>query len=755
MVLKNISQMLKQFLFLIFFSSQLVTASAQKAADYVEGSVKGINQNNEKQALPMANVYWKDTQTATTTNQKGEFKIKKVEDSNELIVSFVGYVSDTLEVAGNKVVEVILEESIELSQVDVVTRKKTIETDFLNPIGVKKIGEEELLKAACCNLSESFETNPAVDVSFTDAVTGTRQIMMLGLAGPYTQITRENMPDIRGLSAVYGLTYIPGTWVEGIQLIKGTGSVANGYESIAGQINVELRRPESMDKLYFNAYANEEGRLEANANMKFKISKNWSSALLLHGSTHKIKHDRNDDGFLDKPLLEQYVVLNRWELRNEHGLHLELGAKGTYIDNIGGQVAFNLENDEGTTNAWGMHMETKRIEGWTKIGKVNLEKPYQSFGLQLSGAYHDQHSFFGLNNYDASQSTFYANMMFQSILGNTNHKYRAGLSFQFDDYKEGLNLINYDRQEQVPGVFLEYTYTYLEKFNLVVGIRADYHNIFGAFVTPRLHIRYAPAEKTIIRLSGGRGQRTANIISENTGLLASSRELVIQGDGSDKPYGLEPEVAWNYGINFTQHFTLDYREGLISLDFYRTNFENQIVVDLDQNPQQAFFYNLEGDSYSNSFQAQVDYEVFKRFDIRLAYRWYDVKTNYDGELQTKPLVAENRAIANLAYETRKYWKFDYTLNWQGNKRIPDTYSNPEEYQLVVKSPDFFTMNFQITKSWRKLFEVYAGVENLMEYKQENPILASDQPFSPYFESSLVWGPIFGRSFYVGLRYKIK
>jgi outer membrane receptor for ferrienterochelin and colicins len=265
----------------------------------------------------------------------------------------------------------------------------------------------------------------------------------------------------------------------------------------------------------------------------------------------------------------------------------------------------------------------------------------------------------------------------------------------------------------------------------------------------------APTEKTIIRLSGGRGQRTANIISENTGLLASSREIIIQGGENDKPYGLNPEVAWNYGINFTQHFTLDYREGLISLDFYRTDFENQIVVDLDQSPQQAVFYNLDGESYSNSFQAQVDYEVVKRLDVRLAYRWYDVKTNFNGELKAKPLVAENRAFANLAYETRKYWKFDYTLNWQGNKRIPFTQSNPEEFQLATTSPDFFTMNFQVTKSWRKLFEVYAGVENLLDYKQENPILASAQPFSPYFESSLVWGPYFRKKFLCGVKVQNK
>ncbi|OQX97263.1 MAG: hypothetical protein B6I20_12985 [Bacteroidetes bacterium 4572_117] len=611
------------------------------------------------------------------------------------------------------------------------------------------------LQAACCNLSESFETNPSVDVSFTDAVTGTRQIMMLGLAGPYTQITRESIPDVRGFSAIYGLSYIPGPWIEGIQLIKGTGSVANGYESIAGQINVELRKPESMDKLFFNAYANEGGRLEANLNLQQDINNRWKTGLLLHASNNASKHDKNKDGFLDNPLSEQYIALNRWKFSSNNGLHFQAGVKGTYIDKIGGQLAFDLENDEGTTNAWGMHLQMKRLEGWTKIGKVNQAKPYQSIGFQLAGALHQQHSFFGLNKYELGQNSFYSNLLFQSIIGNTNHKYRAGFSFQYDDYKEELNNIIFDRLEYVPGVFFEYTYSYLTKFNIVAGLRTDYHNLFGMFVTPRLHVRYAPTKKTIIRLSGGRGQRTANIISENSGLLASSRQFIIHGNGSSNLYGLKPEIAWNYGISLTQHFTIDYRDGFVSIDFFRTEFDNQIIVDIDQNPQQVNFYNLNGKSFSNSFQAQVDYELIKRLDFRLAYRWYDVQSTINGVLRPKPLIAQHRAFINLAYQTRKYLTFDYTLNWHGNKRIPNTLTNPTEYRLEEQSPHFFMMNIQISKSWRKLFDVYLGVENVLNYTQDNPILSTNQPFSQYFDSSLIWGPVFGRKIYIGLRYKIK
>jgi outer membrane receptor protein involved in Fe transport len=739
------------FLILLLFLS-VYSAKAQHAHEALEGTVKGQDSKGEQYPLFGATVYWQNSKISASTDENGAFHIHMPKFQDQLVVSFVGYISDTIEYKDQEQIEIVLIESNQLDEVLIVKRKKGIESEYLNPIGVKKVGEKELSKAACCNLSESFETNPTVDVAYSDAVTGAKQIMMLGLAGPYTQITRENMPDIRGLSAIFGLTYIPGTWIDGIQLIKGTGSVANGFESIAGQINVELKRPETMEKLYFNAYGSQEGRLEANLNLKHQFQNHFGTGLLLHASNNSFKHDGNMDGFIDMPLFQQYVIQNRWELENEHGLHFEIGAKGTYIDNEGGQIG---DHSNLFTQPWEMHQLTKRIESWLKLGKVSESKPNSSVGLQLSGIYHDQEAVYGINIYTARQASFYGNLIYQGIFNNTNHKFRTGLSLMADNYIEKLNGNSYDRVETVPGTFIEYTYSYLEKFNLVAGLRADYHNIFGAFLTPRVHIRYAPVEKTIIRLSAGRGQRTANIFSENIGILASSRQILIEGDNSDKPYGLNPEVAWNYGINLTQHFTIDYRDGLISMDFYRTDFDNQIIVDMDRNPQQAVFYNLNGESYSNSFQAQVDYELLKRFDVRLAYRWFDVKTSFDGVLLRKPLVSEHRAFINLAYETRKFLKFDYTLNWQGNKRIPSTASNPDEYQLSLISPSFIVMNFQVSKSWQKGFEIYAGAENLLDYKQENPIIASDQPFGQYFDGSMIWGPVFGRNIYLGLRYKIK
>lgn len=728
---------------------------AQKEAGFISGKVTEMNEDSTETPLIGVNVYWAGTQYGATTDAEGNFTIGYTTESDRLVFSYVGYQSDTVIITDNRFISVILKHHREIDAATIVHRQRSLHISAIDPVKIEKIGEKELLKAACCNLSESFETNPSVDVTFTDAVTGTRQIQMLGLAGPYTQITRENMPDVRGLSAIYGLTYIPGPWISGIMLNKGTGSVVNGYESIAGQIDVQLREAEAMDRLYFNAYVNEDSRIEGNLMLKSHPVERLGTALFLHASNSTMRIDKNEDGFMDMPLTKQYIALNRWEFHDEKGTHLEFAMKGLYVDNTGGQTEFKPERDKGSQEIWGMHNLTKRFEGWAKAGKANPDKPWQSIGLQIAGVYHQQDAYFGLNTFDGLQRSFYANLIFQGILGNTAHKFRTGASYQYDYINEWLNHDEYSRNESVPGIFYEYTYSYLETFNAVAGIRADYHNSFGLFFTPRLHLRYAITPGSILRASVGRGQRTASVLSENIALLSSSRQIIFMGDEPSFPYGMKPETAWNFGLNFTRNFSIDYRQGTFTADLYHTRFTSQVIVDLDQSPQQALIYNLDGKSFSNSLQLQLDYELIKRLDIRLAYRFYDVRTTYSGTLRDKPLVSKHRSFVNAAYETRNHWKFDATFNWQGTKRIPDTESNPAEFQLSSRSPGYSLVNAHISKTWREKFELYAGVENVFNFKQKHPIIASDEPFGPYFDSSLIWGPVFGRNIYMGLRLRIK
>lgn len=734
--------------------AEKVTSDKEVTSDGVTGSVTEIGAGGEKKALFGANVYWMNTTKGTITDEEGRFSLDREEEAHMLIISYVGYGNDTLHVDGPSEVEVEFSTALVLGEVSVVHRIKPTSFSFSSVYKIQNISEKELTKAACCNLSESFETNPSVDVSFTDAVTGARKIEMLGLAGPYVQITRENMPDIRGLSTIYGLTYTPGPWIEGMQLNMGAGSVVNGFESITGQINVELRKPETSDKFYLNLYGNSAGRMEANINTAYAINEQWHGATLLHGNTRPFQLDDNEDGFVDHPTGSQLIALQRFKYANENGFESQLGIKVTYMDQVGGQMDFDPDQDRDQQVSWGSRMNTKRFEGWAKAGKVFKDRPYSSIGFQLSGVIHRQDAYFGMNDYLADQQSLYSNLIYQSILGSTNHQYRTGLSFQLDQTQESLSFGNFDRNEWVPGAFLEYTYNYMDMFSVVAGLRADYHNDYGAFVTPRLHLRLQPFEKTVIRASAGKGQKTPWIFAENIGIFATSRSIYLDSTNNGYPYGLDPEVAWSYGLNFAQGFEMGQGDAVLNLDYYHTRFTSQVVVDLDRNPQEVHFYNLDGKSYSHSFQVQLDMEPLERYDIRLAYRFNDVKTTYGEELLPRPLVARHRAFINMGYTTLDQWSFDLTWSWQGSKRIPETESNPEPYRLENTSPSFSLVNLQVGKALFEKLELYGGIENLFNYKQKDPILASDDPFGPYFDSSLIWGPIFGRKFYMGLRFRI-
>ena len=721
----------------------------------IKGKVMEINEEGNKVPVFSANVYWLETTRGITSNKKGKFKIDKKPNEKNLVVSFVGLSPDTILITNEAEIEIVMSNSVQMKEFTVFERRKSIEISKISAMKVEGMNKKELSKAACCNLSESFETNPSVDVSYTDAITGTKQIKMLGLSGANIQITKELMPDIRGFSSFHGMEFVPGDWIESIQLTKGIGSVNNGYESIAGQINVELKKPEESEKFHVNLYANQGGRFELNTNFKTNVNDKWSTGFLLHTSMRTIKNDVNQDGFMDNPLTQNFIGINRWKYLDTTGLMGQIGIEAVAKESIGGQIDFDKNQTIDTLNPWGANTTITRFRGWGKLGKVYYDQPGKSVALQTSFSMYDQTSLYGLNTYEAKQNSGYLNLIYQNLIGTTDHTYFMGASVLYDDYKEIVNGTNYDRVEVTPGVYGEYTYSGNARFKSVLGLRADYSNVFGFFVTPRLHLKYDFTENTIARLAFGRGQRTANIFSENQPLFATSRTVIVNGDAnSNKPYGLDAEVAWNLGVNLTQDFELWKREGVFSIDLYRTEFQNQIVIDWE-NPDEVAFYNLQGESYSNSLQVQVDYELIKNLDVRMAYRFYDIKTTFGDVTLQKQLTSPHRAFINLGYETEKKWSFDFTLNWIGEQRIASTESNPAAYRRADKSPSYFLSNAQISKSWNDKFDIYLGVENMFDFRIDKPIIDSENPFGNNFDSSLVWAPIFGRNIYLGLRYSIK
>ena len=728
----------------------------ENANQFVKGVVLETNRKGGFDPLVGATVTWLKSGTGVTTDSNGVFGLRYKDAGDALVVSYTGYKADTLIIDDLEELRIILGVNKNLKEVTVTSKLRSTYLAALNPIRTQVMTEKELFKAACCNLSESFETNPSVDVSYNDAVTGSKQIQLLGLSGIYTQLTVENLPGPRGIATPLGLNSVPGPWVESIQLTKGIGSVANGYESIAGQINVELKKPENSERLYANVYINDFGKTDLNLNLAKRTGKKWAVGLMLHDDFLANRNlDFNKDGFRDLPTGNQFNLFNRWKYDDGKGFLAQFGIKLLNDKRTGGELGYDPERDKNTTNKYGLGINTQRYELFAKTGYVFPEKKYKSIGLQLSSILHRQDAYFGFTGYKGKQQNFYANLIFQSIINTTVHKYRTGLSFLHDRYNEDFNTLNFRRTENVPGVFFEYTYTPSEHLSLIAGLRADHNSLYGFFATPRLHIRYEPIKGTTIRLSAGRGQRTANIFAENTGIFASSRQLKILTHESGKAYGLNAETAWNKGLSIDQKFKWFGREGLFSIDFFRNDFKNQVIADVED-PREIRFYNLQGRSYSNSLQAELNVELLPKFDLRLAYRYFDVKSTYNGALLKRPLVSVNRAFANLAYATHG-WKFDCTINYSGGKRIPGTQSNPQVYQRKLYSPGFTVMNTQISKTVGKKhpMEFYLGAENLGDYFQKDLIISSAQPFSPYFDASMVWGPVTGRMFYTGWRYKIK
>ena len=723
--------------------------------------------NGQTQALIGVNVYWAGTTLGTVTDTAGYYRINRSDGNGQLVFSYVGYKSDTLTVGDGTELNVVL--TSEKTLQEVVVQAASTQIDRLSPMQTELLTTRTLAKAACCNLSESFETNASVNVTMSDAVTGAKQIQMLGLSGNYVQTNVENIPSIRGLASTFGLNYIPGTWVSSIDVGKGAGSVVNGYEAMTGQINVELQKPDraggpALERVYANAYVNSFGRVEGNLNLAQPVSKRWHVGFLGHASTLQKRIDGNGDGFLDLPLYSQYNGLVRAKYNGERFM-TQVGVKALAEDRLGGQTAFT-EAARNSRTLYGFGADTRRVEGFAKLAKLFPEKPYKGLGLILNAVHHDQSSYVGLTPYTGRQQTLYGNLIYQSILGNTAHAYKVGLSYLLDDYRETYRDTLMTRTESVPGVFGEYTYKYLDKFTLVAGARLDFHNLFGTQFTPRLHARYDLTNSLTLRASAGRGFRVPNPLAENYGYLVSSRMVVFAER-------LRPEVSWNYGASATQEFTVWGQKGSLVLDYYRTDFRNQLVVDLET-PGQLRFYNLSGHSsaaqngpsYSNSFQAELNYAPVRRFEIKLAYRLFDVQQSMGGfygpsVLLPKMMVSRDRVLFNAGYALPyDKWKFDFTVQWNGPRRIPPLDNEAMlhgNYQHMTRefSPGFYNINAQITKSFRT-WDVYLGGENLGNFRQANPIVAASDPFGPSFDAGgRVWGPITGRMLYAGFRYKLK
>ncbi|HSI91691.1 MAG TPA: TonB-dependent receptor, partial [Adhaeribacter sp.] len=615
---------------LLFGFIILLLSPIAATAQNLNGQVFDKKDNNA--VLPGASLVWAGTTSGTMTDVKGAFTLPFSLKTNKLVVSFIGYKTDTITVRPNELfLRVYLESSGSLQEVEITAKQDRF--DAKSPVHTELITNRDLEKSACCNLAESFETNASVEVSTTDAVSGAKQIQMLGLDGAYTLLTTDNVPALQGLATPFRLNYLSGTYIESIDIIKGTGSILNGYESISGQVNVKLRDPEKTDRVFVNLYGNDLGKWDANLNLGHSFSEKLSTILMLHTAQLHNRVDRNDDGFMDQPLGTQYNVFNKWKYETGRFVG-EAGLNALRENRIGGQVAYK-EGSGAASGNYGTESLTDRVSGYTKLSLTAKNKPYESLGLILSGSNHKFDSEYGFRKYDGEQQSALARLIFQSAIGTTAHTYKLGASFGHENLREEFEDTLITRQENIPGLFAEYTYNNAHNLTVVAGARTDFHNLYGTVFTPRLHLKYDLNPNTIFRISGGKGFRVANPIAENSGALVSSRRFIFREQ-------LRPEEAWNTGGSFTKYFTLGGRSGTFITDYYYTTFQNQVVADMYSVPGTVIFSNLNGRSYSNSFQTEIHYQPAKGLELKAAYKFFDVKSSYDGKLMDRPMNPKNR-----------------------------------------------------------------------------------------------------------------
>lgn len=713
--------------------------------------------NNEKgDPLIGANVFWLDASAGTTTNEQGEFQISSQTKTNKkLIATYVGHVSDTMEVNGQTSLVFILVENQNFGEVVIQGQQNGVIISDVDPIKTEQITQTELRKAACCDLAGCFETQTTVQPQTTNLITNSKELRILGLSGVYNQLLIDGFPLIQGLSYTYGISSIPGTLVDNIYVSKGANSVVQGYESISGQINVETKEPDDTDKLLLNAYLNNFMEKHFNVNYAFQKGK-WSNLTALHTVQPANIIDRDQDDFLDLPLLTRYMVSNKWKYGNDRdwGWNSRIGIRYLHERRIGGQTFFDPKEDEGSTRAYGQTVNINQPEIWTKTGYRFNDQ--HSITLFASTFLQNQNSYFGTVRYEAEQRNIYGNIQYELSYG--DHNLKTGISHRHLNLAETIHFTDttlprsyagdYLRQENISGIFAENTSRFFDdKLTWIVGIRGDHHNQFGFKLTPRTLVKYDLRPKTILRANIGTGWRTVNLFSENIGLLVSSRDIVFAEQ-------LNPEQATNYGINLTQKFDSkdEMLSGYFSADFYRTEFQNQIFPDYLSDPRKAVIKNFTGEAISNGFQAELYVNLWKRVEFKTGYNYLDVYRMEGDRKQILPFNPKHKILTTLGYKplTNKF-HFDMNLHWYGKQQLPNTQSNPVAYQRPDFSEPYTIVNAQFTYRFKN-FEVYTGCENIFNFRQIRPIISWQNPFSLYFDTSSVWGPTRGREMYIGGRF---
>lgn len=747
----------------------------------VGAQVRGVVLDDQGGVLVGANVYWANTTHGTTTDVNGTFELANDRDSRLIVASYMGFHNDTTEVNGRESLTIVLVNNLVLGEVTITERQMTVLRSRQSAFDTQSLGRGELFKAACCNLSEAFETNPSVDVAYADAATGAKQIRLLGLSGTYVQLLTENTPAVRGLVQQFGLSYIPGTWMQSVQVSKGASSVINGYEATTGQINVEYLKPQKQKPVSINVMLNTELHPELNMEGGWRIplrnkEQTLATGVMAHYEQGFLSMDENKDGFADMPKSQNVNIANRWYYKQDRYI-LQAFVRGLYDHRRGGQTTMHNKVD----SPYLIDLQAYRIDGWMKNGVIFDPIHGTSLGIIAAASYHNQQNVYGARLWDAAQTNVYLNTIFEKNWQHTtentsnDHKLSTGFSLNYDKYDETLldsissaETMNFNRWELIPGLFAEYSLKIGEQFSLVAGIRADYSTRYGFFFTPRLNIRYSPWQWWSIRTSAGLGYRAPAVLADHIAMLPSHRRL----DFSIGAGRLQQEKALNIGVSSTFYIPIAERELQLTAEYYYTRFFDCVVADYDYSKQAVYLYDLSdinGKSFAHNAQIEASMEIVRGWTMTAAFRYTDVRQSSFGSdgivrLRRKPLTNCFKALLTTGYQTPlKTWQFDITAQFNGGGRMSDGFNeyfihtlNSTQYE--ERSGELYykwypQLMAQITKYFRT-WSLYLGAENMTNFRQQSPVLGVETPFADGFDASMAWAPTTGWKIYVGFRWSM-
>ncbi|MCZ7555216.1 MAG: TonB-dependent receptor [Bacteroidia bacterium] len=722
-------------------------------AQTIHGSVSAVEEG-QSVALPKAHVFWLGTKDGVLTDDHGHFHIERKRDATHLVVSHVSWETDTILVGDRLSIDVLLSVPRTTETVEVTA---TAPDTYVAPIPQRTevITAQELEKAACCDLAGCFGTTSSVQPDATDVITDTRQLTMLGLGGVYTQVLVDNVP-LPGdrLTRQFGIQSIPGPWVNRIMVSKGAGGVGQGSSAVSGLINVLLLEGMEENRVFFNAFGMSHLEQQYNAYVTTSVEK-WNTILMLHGTRHGKRMDRDGDSFMDAPNVDRYSLLNKWTYTNEEDFTTNTGIRFAWEDRLGGQMDFNESLHRGGTDVYGQRMRNNRAEIYNR-SDIGLGE-----GLTLRthaiASLHELDAFYGTTSYDATQYAGFADAWLVMEPDET-HTLTLGASWSWSELQEnvdtGLNPLgksyagSYNLLESVPGVFIESKLLLYDKvLSLVTGVRADHYREYGIAMTPRLFLRYNMDEVTTLRLSAGTAFRTASVFSEYAPLFASWRDIVV-------PTALQPERAISYGFNAVRQYDAGGLSGMLTLDIFRTEFQNQIVADFDQRSDAVIIANLGERTTSDHLMFEATAQLPFGLGLRGSYMLTEAVEIHGGVRKLPPFISRHRALAVMTMDMfRERLTATLSAEWRSGQSLPNSALWPAEFRLPAISPAFTLLNAHLNANLGRI-DVYVGVENLLDFRQSGPILNARRPFEAHFEPTFAWGPVKGREAYAGTRLRI-